>query len=373
MHRVCALLVSFFALFAFTPAFALVDALDDPSPRSERAQHGLLLDITRTGERLTAIGERGHIIYSDDQGERWLQADVPVRVTLTAISSPTPRHSWAVGHDGVILASRNGGQSWQKQLDGYQANQLIIAELKRLRALSADQRVQQGILYQQEELDYLLEDAELFIDEGASRPFLDVLFINDRIGIAVGAFGMIFRTQNGGQDWQPKLTHFYNPDNYHLNALVSSNGALFITGEAGVLFRSLDAGQRWSTVTSPYDGPLFGMITHDAPGSAGLVVFGLRGHAFLSADHGASWTRLSVNSDAALLGAVVRSRSEFVLLASDGTIFRFNLQGDLLGWHSSHERGALSSAVATTYDDLLLVGASGLTRIHLPSEQLESP
>ncbi|MDO6748847.1 WD40/YVTN/BNR-like repeat-containing protein, partial [Gilvimarinus sp. 1_MG-2023] len=95
-----------------------VDPLQTPAQTSAKAHTALLLDITQAGERLVAVGAFGHILYSDDQGASWQQAQVPVSVTLTAVSFADARHGWAVGHDGIILATEDGGLNWRKQLDG---------------------------------------------------------------------------------------------------------------------------------------------------------------------------------------------------------------------------------------------------------------
>ncbi|MCO4756928.1 MAG: hypothetical protein KC477_02855 [Oceanospirillaceae bacterium] len=356
------------------PAYALVDALNDRAPLSERAQQGLLLDITQAGERLVALGERGHILYSDDQGQRWQQADVPVRVTLTAIDFPTPDQGWAVGHDGVILMSVDGGLSWHKQLDGYEANTLIEQEIKRLLALSGAERQTRGIRYQDDELNYLLEDAELFNDEGASRPFLDVLFLDQKTGLAVGAYGMIFRTEDSGKHWVPWVAHLSNPDNFHINALIQGRDALYMAGEAGSLYRSGDEGVNWVSLQSPYEGPFFGMMAHSVPAAAeSLIAFGLRGNAFISQDKGRSWRRLDVGSDASILGASAVSSFQFTLLSSGGELFLFNLEGELLGRSLTPDSSALSGGFTTEQEMLVLVGVNGTTRLNLPQIEWEAP
>src|SRR5512134_2822062 len=56
---------------------------------------GLLLDVTHTGEKFVAVGDRGGIIVSAD-GKSWQQVAVPVRAALTAVHFPDPQHGWAV-------------------------------------------------------------------------------------------------------------------------------------------------------------------------------------------------------------------------------------------------------------------------------------
>ena len=364
---VCMLLTSYSAL-------AVVDPLEDPAPQSLRAQQGLLLDVTRAGARLITVGERGHILYSDDQGGSWQQAYVPVRVTLTAVDFSTPDQGWAVGHDGVILASGDGGVSWHKQLDGYQANQLIEDELKRLLALSEEQRLELGIGYQAEELAYLQEDAELFSMEGASRPFLDVQFLNDNTGIAVGAYGMILRTEDGGNSWVPRIAGLNNPENFHINTLVQGRDALYMAGEAGSIYRSEDQGLSWTSLNSPYDGPFFGLaLSNGQPGQESLVVYGLRGNAYISEDRGDSWFQLKVGSDAAILGATAISDADFALLTSSGELYRYSAAGQLQGRGMTSDQTALSTGLTIAAEQLLLVGVNGMTQLNLPQIEWEAP
>ena len=58
------------------------------------------------------VGERGHILISDDDGASWTQAKVPTRVLLTAVHMHDERTGWAVGHDAVILRTGDGGETW---------------------------------------------------------------------------------------------------------------------------------------------------------------------------------------------------------------------------------------------------------------------
>src|SRR5881392_2872753 len=85
---------------------------------TEFGARSVLTAITRAGDRLVAVGERGIVIFSDDHGGRWQQAKVPVSVTLCAVRFIDKRQGWVVGHAGVVLATRDGGSSWSKQLDG---------------------------------------------------------------------------------------------------------------------------------------------------------------------------------------------------------------------------------------------------------------
>ncbi|HET7793999.1 MAG TPA: YCF48-related protein, partial [Rhizobacter sp.] len=151
------------AALAAPPSF--VDPLDQPALASGLAAKGPMGALSMAGDRLVAAGARGHVLFSGDAGQTWSQAKVPVSSDLVAVTFADAQHGWAVGHDSVIIATTDGGKTWVRQLDGRQ---------------SADPK--QG-------------------DRGAENPLLDVWFADARQGWAVGAFGQIRHTQDGGATW----------------------------------------------------------------------------------------------------------------------------------------------------------------------------
>ena len=50
------------------------DAANKPAEIEPLADTSLLLDLAVAGNRLVAVGERGHVMLSDDQGATWRQA-----------------------------------------------------------------------------------------------------------------------------------------------------------------------------------------------------------------------------------------------------------------------------------------------------------
>jgi photosystem II stability/assembly factor-like uncharacterized protein len=81
------------ALCALVPlaghAGKFVDSLDTPAQKTALASSSVMQGVVRAGKRLVAVGERGHIVFSDDGGGRWLQSEVPVAADLTAVHFPT--------------------------------------------------------------------------------------------------------------------------------------------------------------------------------------------------------------------------------------------------------------------------------------------
>jgi photosystem II stability/assembly factor-like uncharacterized protein len=144
---------------------AAVDVLDVPAARSPLAPRTLLNGLARAGDRVIAVGQRGHVLYSDDAGANWQQAEVPVSSDLVAVSFPSPSMGWAVGHDGVILHTNNAGATWSRQLDGHRAGALLLA------AYPEDASAKDA-----ERAAALHDQAKHFAEQGAENPFLDVWF-----------------------------------------------------------------------------------------------------------------------------------------------------------------------------------------------------
>ena len=96
------------AMLLASPAAAQRAAVE-----SRLAATSLLLDGTVAGSRMMVVGQRGHILISDDDGVTWRQAQAPVQVMLTAVRMLDAQTGWSVGHDATILRTRDGGETWQ--------------------------------------------------------------------------------------------------------------------------------------------------------------------------------------------------------------------------------------------------------------------
>ncbi|UVE19748.1 YCF48-related protein [Pseudomonas sp. LS44] len=287
---------------------------------SSKAARSLLLGVAHAGKRVVAVGDRGHIVYSDDEGKTWTQAKVPSRQMLTAVSFVDDKKGWAVGHDAQILATQDGGATWTQQ--------------------------------------YIDIDRE----EGA--PFLDVEFTDANNGFVVGSYGALFTTTDGGQHWEDVSDRLDNPDGYHLNAIAQIKGqGLFIVGEMGSLFRSSDAGQTWETLKGPYEGSLFGVLGTDQPGT--VLAFGLRGNLYRSTDFGSHWQHVALKADNGALefglsGGNLEKDGSIVLVGHGGTVLKSTDDGRSFALVNRSDRLSLSAVTAADNGNLILVGQAGV-------------
>ena len=259
------LAIGVIALAAVTGTFAQLKSI--PPKTLARL---LLLDATSDGRRIVAVGERGFIALSDN-GLDWRAAQVAGSATLTAVARRGSR-LWAVGHDTTILKSADAGAHWRR----------------------------------------------VYYTPDAQRPLLDVLFINDTHGFAVGAYGLFLETRDGGESWHARNIV---AEDLHFNAIAMLGNVLLIAGEAGTLLRSLDAGKTWEKVASPYAGSWFGVVALD---DYTAVVFGLRGKLYRTADSGVTWTALPQYTTAALMGGSVLANGSVGIVGNDGIMLLSN-------------------------------------------------
>jgi photosystem II stability/assembly factor-like uncharacterized protein len=156
------------------------DVLDTPAEMSPLASKSLLQAVTRVGDRLVAVGQRGHIVISTAGGTTWKQTSVRVSSDLTSVFFVDNKQGWVVGHDGVILHTDDGGDKWDVQLNGLTVNDLLVSAMERKVAAEPTST----------DAKKLLAEAQRYKEQGADKPFLaklDLWFSNDKNGYVVGA------------------------------------------------------------------------------------------------------------------------------------------------------------------------------------------
>jgi photosystem II stability/assembly factor-like uncharacterized protein len=299
-----ALTAAMLALGAGTAASAAATApipyQDRPALKLRNVAEAVMLGVAKAGARLVAVGERGAVGLSDDGGKSWRQAAmVPVDVTLTAVQFIDAAQGWAVGHAGVILATKDGGEHWSKQFDGQAAARLAEREA----AASGDAR--------------LAREAARLVADGADKPLLAVHFSSPRQGIAVGAYNLIVATEDGGANWHSLMGRLDNPQGAHLYAVNTDGQFVYIAGEQGVFFVSSDGGRSFQRRELPYKGSWFSM----ARDGDSLVLAGLRGTAYRSPDRGRTWTRLGEAPPVSFVSAVPLQGRSVLLANQSGQLF----------------------------------------------------
>jgi photosystem II stability/assembly factor-like uncharacterized protein len=333
-HMSSLLLLCFLLMPKDVVSQELSDRLKTPSRAYSNVEKTAFLDVELIGSRLIAIGERGVIAYSDDAGDTWAQAEVPISSMLTSINFADDFNGWAVGHGGVVLHSQDQGMTWQEQLNGNQINKMLMDVAQQNLKLAQseyqqaeDEDEKEDLLYGVEDAEFALSNAEFDSDIGPTNPFLDVWFKDLKTGYAVGAYGLFLMTNDGGDSWRSVAHRLENFDRYHLNSIKGiKGGVMLIVGEAGTMFSSSDQGESWETLYGPYQGSFFGLQETSVAGE--VIVYGLKGNVFKSQNNGESWKKIEVPATTSITSSTMSEDGTITLTGFSGVIVQSNDGGD---------------------------------------------
>ena len=322
-------------------------ALEQPALALRSADHQVMLAVTRAGNRLVAVGERGVILLSSDQGQHWNQArKVPVSVSLTSVAFATEQVGYATGHAGVVLKTSDGGEVWHQVLDGRQAAELTLAASRS----SGDST--------------RIDNAEWLLAEGPNKPFLDLRVMSPDHLLVIGAYGLALESRDGGGSWSSMDSALMNDGGMHLYSIRQRRNRVLITGEQGLVRYSRDYGNTFVEVYPPYGGSFF---TAELLPSEGFVLAGMQGQAWYSPDAGSSWIQLQTPLHAAFISSV-RLADDSVLLSSQAGML-MKVAGERL--MPVGDQAFPAAADMTVQSDsegnpqLLLAGFEGLQRVAL--------
>lgn len=304
--------------------FADNNVLQVAAEINDIAEKSVFLEIDNYGQRQILVGEYGRILVREDGDSSWIQAKVPVQTTITAVEFVDKQVAWAVGHQGVILKTTNGGSDWRKVFDGIQLTallktslelqvKLLTAQFEQAQAADIDEDSLDELEMQLDDVRYKLED--LTDNSGIEISFFDVLFTSADYGLVIGAYGAILETRDGGNSWQYKGYQVPNPEGFHLNALTKDAADnIYIVGEAGLAITTADLGETWHSLDIDYLGSLFGI---EVQGDT-LYSYGLRGNMFMSADKGRSWQPLDSGVTNHIFSADWLNNKELLLVGAGG-------------------------------------------------------
>ncbi len=330
-----------------------MDSLNSSEMMSEimpLADQSLLLDVASYNGGLVAVGHRGHIVTSADMNS-WTQQAVPTRSTLTSVYA-IDDHIWAAGHDAVIVHSADGGASWENQ----------------------------------------------YTDPSLNQPLLDIFFSDQQNGFAIGAYGYVLTTSDGGMNWEDAPLEIVedsaaevdelgedevsDDDNlvdgdeddesanydfgdyedeyndFHLNAMAQmSDGTLYIAGETGNGLISTDQGQTWEKISLPYGGSMFGVLVI---GDNSLITFGLRGNVFRSDDAGRTWEKLDTGVNDTMIGGISNPDGSIILVGNNGRVLISDQAITQFRSVVIDAAGDISGVIRKAVNQYLLIGENGV-------------
>ncbi|MGE0679696.1 MAG: WD40/YVTN/BNR-like repeat-containing protein [Candidatus Binatia bacterium] len=221
------------------------------------------------------VGNRGVVLHISDKGEKVMFLPSWVEKAIYNVDFSDPQNGIAVGQDGLIIKTSDGGQTWRKiefvlPLEDWRPRAPHIFSLSR----GADpQKIWAagpgGTILRSQDGGETWEDLSLHRDVTLNG----IAFVNDTQGWVVGEFGAILHTADGGQTWQeqqnvlnlPKYTRpdlseedaikqrvpqLYLEDLFLISVAFRNEREGYVTGESGILLTTTDGGETWTNVSS---------------------------------------------------------------------------------------------------------------------------
>jgi photosystem II stability/assembly factor-like uncharacterized protein len=227
----------------------------------------------------------------------------------------------AVGDHSVVLQSQDSGNSWQR---------LAVSD-DSFAMLGVACLDSQSVIVGQEGRISIGQNGDWrSVDSGTEERLLSVSLTESGLGFAVGGFGTVLRTKDGGEtwnamviDWEAVLQDFLEPHIY--DVAISETGTITIVGEFGLVLQSQDNGENWTSVRRA-EASLFAIQFSDV--NHGYAV-GQDGEVIRTGDGGKSWQSVDTGSSGNLLDVWSSQHGE-VLITGIRTMLRSSDDG--LSW-----------------------------------------
>jgi len=242
-----------------------------------------------------AVGTDGLMLKTVDGGKTWERRKRVTTLPLDDIFF-IKNKGWIVGERGLLLKTEDGGSTWK------QHPQLTDLALFKLFFINENQGVavgeggtilyteNGGSLWQPYPVDWLTVLPESLISAGVLAPALfDVFFLDSSHGWIVGDRGIVLKTSDGGKQWEISRVGFFSPlyDVFFKN---ESEG--WAVGQNGTIIYSQDGGKSWVELKTPVKFSLFKIRLFDD--TYGLIV-GAGGTVLETLDGGLTWSSLKVD------------------------------------------------------------------------------
>ena len=240
--------------------------------------------------------------------------DAPrLNAALKAVYFIDPLRGWAVGEQGLVLSTTDGGQSWQAQTlgDWPLSDVAFNKEASQGWVVGIGGRI----------LRSLDGGASWQPQNSGTRMTLLALSLNDGVEqlCAVGQSGLVLTSTDGGQRWQTQ-----NSGTKNTLTAVSFNDAQrgWAVGSGGTILSTVDAGLSWQAQNSTIEERLRG-VSFSADAQLGRVV-GENGVVLTTVDGGLSWLVQDNASVSTLLAVSFADAEQGWAVGRDGTLLFSN-------------------------------------------------
>ncbi len=275
---------------------------------------------------LSIVGDYGTIIYTSDAGATWKKSDIGTLDDIKGISFFDKMNGTAVGKDGVVLRTTDGGQDWFF-LPHIPYTDILysVAFPKGDTSLGLTCGFYGTILRTTNG-----GQSWEVVPSGTGHTLRGICFMDSASAIAVGDYGTIIKTTDAGLTWSPQPSG--TMDHLYAVSFATPNDGL-VVGDSNMVLRTYTAGEFWTHefVRTPSPGTsqnieYFRSVTYPDKNHAFMI--GSRAW-YESIDGGINWKYnwLAANDSEAI--TIVTSQIGYHILT--GISFADSLHGALIG------------------------------------------
>ena len=236
-------------------------------------RHDLFQAAAHHGERVAVVSSTGSVLLSDDSGENWQRHNLDGRPSLIDVAACASGNFYALDSEKRVwtLSADDPAEAgaWSASSVETPENTLSIhcAPGNRLWVSASF-----GTLYWRDGAEPGWQEFSLYED----LQFTAVDFVDELNGFAVGEFGTVIATADGGTTWdhrEPIPNEFYPMGSDFIDA---QRG--WVGGLDGVIWKTEDGGNTWQRQETVTSSPIYNIVAGDSGvfavgGSAKLVEF----------------------------------------------------------------------------------------------------
>ena len=255
-----------------------------------------------------AVGLNGIIVRTINGGQLWQNASSPTTNHLVTVCFPSPGVGYAAGNGGAIVKTTNGGSDWTLLNSG------TLSYINSLHFFNDTAGFAAGN-----------NDLIIYTNDGgntwsprtngtnSNQNINKLSFISDQIGYAAiseNPYHGVLKTTDGGNSWVKDTLGFNLP--YSVFFTNASTG--FAVGTFNHIWKTVNGGQNW-TVTDSSNGGCYYDVFFTNPATG--YVIGDQGMIMKTTDVGSNWQQETTNTTTSL-------RSVFFTDAINGYVVGLN-------------------------------------------------
>ncbi len=324
-------------------------------PRFHNSADGLLLGVDFISKTLGwAVGENGTILHTRNGGVKWNAQSHPTHL-LYDVCLTMQNHAYVVGDRGAIMQSVDDGANWKAQdsrtAECFSATHFVSHE-------EGWAAAETGVIL------HTIHSGEIWLpqESNTQQDLLAIFFVDKDYGWAAGSAGEIVHTINGGMTWTPQKSGV-SVNLFDIHFTSKSQG--WVVGLFGTLLFTLDGGENWyeSSLSQQLSKKDKGIniwfkAVHFVSPRIGWVVGG-DGYIFNTVDGGKTWSQQKSHTQLFLYDVFFINKDKGWVVGKNGLVLHTSDGGQNWRPQRTDTTVDLTSIQMTNANTGLISGQSG--------------